>query len=69
MADTALFVFFYSQPFDTSSLTEIRPEKDIIRGTHYEILPNFHHFVTDYKDTASKYPSEQVHLFEAVCLA
>jgi len=54
MADTALFVFFYSQPGDTSSLIEIRPEKDIIRGMYYEILPNFHHFVTDYKDTTSK---------------
>lgn len=52
--DSGSLVFYCSRAYDTSSLIEIKEEKNLIRGVYYEILPEYHRFVTDYADTSSK---------------
>ena len=52
--DNISLVFYCSRAYDTSSLIEIKQQKNLIRGVYYEILPEYHRFVTDYADTSSK---------------
>ncbi|MBN9382078.1 MAG: hypothetical protein J0H74_15020 [Chitinophagaceae bacterium] len=52
--DSGSLVFYCSRAYDTSSLIEIKEQKNLIRGVYYEILPEYHRFVTDYADTSSK---------------
>ena len=52
--DSGSLVFYCSRAYDTSSLIEIKQQKNLIRGVYYEILPEYHRFVTDYADTSSK---------------
>jgi len=53
-SDSGLLVFYCSRAYDTSSLIEIKQQKKLIQGVYYEILPEYHRFVTDYADTSSK---------------
>jgi hypothetical protein len=52
--DSGSLVFYCSRALDTSSLIEVKKQKNMIRGVYYEILPEYHRFVTDYADTSSK---------------
>lgn len=52
--DSGSLVFYCSRTYDTSSLIEIKKQKNLIRGVYYETLPEYHRFVTDYADTSSR---------------
>lgn len=52
--DSSSLVFYCLKSYDTSSLIEIKKQKDVIRVAYYEILPNYHRFETDYADKNSK---------------
>lgn len=52
--DSSSLVFYCSRAYDTSSLIEIKQQKNLIRGVYYEILPEYHRSMTDYADTSSK---------------
>lgn len=53
-SDSGLLIFYCSRAYDTSSLIEIKRKKNLIRGVNYEILQEYHRFITDYADTSSK---------------
>lgn len=53
-ADSGLLIFFCYRPGDTSSLIQIKQQNNVFRGLYHEILPTYHHFVSDYRDTTSK---------------
>ena len=52
--DSNSLAFYCSRAYDTSSLIEIKRQGNLVRGVYYEILPEYHRFMTDYADTSSK---------------
>ena len=47
-------VFYRSSNYDTSLLLQITKCKHLVRGVFYEILPQYHRFITDYADEDSR---------------
>lgn len=52
--DSTSLVFYCSRAYDTTSLIQISRQENLIRGVYYEILPQYHRFVTDYSEASSK---------------
>lgn len=52
--DSNSLIFSCSRAYDTSSLIEMTRKGKLVKCVYYEILPEYHRFMTDYADTSSK---------------
>ena len=49
MLDSNSLIFYGNRTFDTSFLLQLKKDKDLMRGTYYEALPEYHLNLNDVK--------------------
>jgi hypothetical protein len=52
--DSNSFIFYCRSNYDTSFLIEIKKDRKNCRGVCYQVLPNYHRFMTDFANDTSR---------------